>query len=1202
MGVKGLTTYLSQHNLAVVAVPIREIIAALPCRGSAHPTVIVDGPAFVAWLGETSWGFPVASDAPFPGVLGGDYSAIARAVTEFVRAFTREGVDLHFIFDGYGGTASSGNKAFTIQERFEMDLLNSVAVEDYIDGGSVKLGSPVRRTLGTYSSSAPNSSALQVRIPLATEQVVTTLISCGVRCSVSMGEADSAAAGLVANPELHVVGVLSADSDFLIYEGCRYLPLDALQLPHIGNDKLTNDTLTSVIRAALLTPRDIAAALDVPLRLLPDVAVLVGNDYSAPELAAVDAHTRLLGSLRGGGAAAVVKSVLEWLRQNVCSCDSTSAAQAAGESHCEVCQKPLSFEKVPAAAALLAESPALAASVSYSRATYSHCAASVASIVDDFASLKGASHVSGAPSDEPEDQLTAYLRGAPWSAAFYAAVRLRAMPGSALRLLEERTLTVRPTGAEAIALDVRLLTGASITRGMRAALYGWTLPRFGSDKPDVVHEMVAFGVSAAWVAVRPLRDQQLLVRPGQAANAYAGIAPDDSNDNPMYESRVPQVLAMRSALPRDERARLFAAAMTVALWGWQDTWTTRPQQSMDLAERAMKGETDASARVTDDKLIEQVTRDLSVMALHACSAGNPSPWLRVAITSDVTPVHLFKQSIVRATDDRDASRRIAAVVATAAVSHLVAVTSHVWRLHQGHEAAVHVMTPRRNLSSKRAPLTASQRCTFAPPVTAALPSLPELASLLGMLALLHAPPLHASTAACAPAASPPTLQRPRLRAVNAASWYQAIVREILALGAAAGVLTPALTFDVVPPIESDCRNHLAALVAAGLGSHAAVAIAPISPPPVPCPEPKILFGGREFHALAQSLGDMGEVPPVAALEAAGGSASSRGFTAVNYLTHNAIAILEARGALDLLEELWDAAFSPFDVEVVARGYAAIAAEAAAHLQHTTTASVAHARAVKPSPAVAMTPPQAAMVKRASSLSTQGAAAAAVLATTHSLTAPPALTQQPMAESDGHTAVLPIVAFRRDIVSAIAAHTVTIIKAETGSGKSTKTPQYIYEAGMHCAAAGVTKRRSDVRMAANTCDDEPPPDVWGDRLPNIYVTQPRRVAAVTLARRVSSEIGEADVGGLVGYRIGHDRCASQRTRITFVTTGWLLQWLVSVSNEMQASNDEDAPADGVEENLELDEVTGGDGGLGQVTHIVLDEVRNRTKASPREGSL
>ena len=61
-------------------------------------------------------------------------------------------------------------------------------------------------------------------------------------------------------------------------------------------------------------------------------------------------------------------------------------------------------------------------------------------------------------------------------------------------------------------------------------------------------------------------------------------------------------------------------------------------------------------------------------------------------------------------------------------------------------------------------------------------------------------------------------------------------------------------------------------------------------------------------------------------------------------------------------------------------------------------------------------------------------------------------------------------------------------------------------------------------------------------PLVLVTQPRRIAAISLAKRVASELGQ-EVGQDVGFKIGHESMADSRTRLLFVTSGWALQKLV-----------------------------------------------------------
>ena len=104
--------------------------------------------------------------------------------------------------------------------------------------------------------------------------------------------------------------------------------------------------------------------------------------------------------------------------------------------------------------------------------------------------------------------------------------------------------------------------------------------------------------------------------------------------------------------------------------------------------------------------------------------------------------------------------------------------------------------------------------------------------------------------------------------------------------------------------------------------------------------------------------------------------------------------------------------------------------------------------------------------------------------------------------------LPICAHRGDILAALRAHPVVVVCGDTGSGKTTQLPKMALELGL--AAKG---RR-------------------------IACTQPRRLAAVTMAERVASEL-QSPVGGLVGYQHRFARRTSPDTRIKFMTDGVLL---------------------------------------------------------------
>ncbi|CEM27081.1 unnamed protein product [Vitrella brassicaformis CCMP3155] len=112
--------------------------------------------------------------------------------------------------------------------------------------------------------------------------------------------------------------------------------------------------------------------------------------------------------------------------------------------------------------------------------------------------------------------------------------------------------------------------------------------------------------------------------------------------------------------------------------------------------------------------------------------------------------------------------------------------------------------------------------------------------------------------------------------------------------------------------------------------------------------------------------------------------------------------------------------------------------------------------------------------------------------------------------------LPIMKHRQMIVDHIEHNPVTCVQGETGCGKSTRVPQFLLQ------------HHQAMKSTSNL---------------NIMCTQPRRLACIALARRVASELGE-DLGQTVGYRISGDSMVSGRTKLTFVTTGYLLQVLVN----------------------------------------------------------
>ncbi|GIL59638.1 hypothetical protein Vafri_14371, partial [Volvox africanus] len=142
------------------------------------------------------------------------------------------------------------------------------------------------------------------------------------------------------------------------------------------------------------------------------------------------------------------------------------------------------------------------------------------------------------------------------------------------------------------------------------------------------------------------------------------------------------------------------------------------------------------------------------------------------------------------------------------------------------------------------------------------------------------------------------------------------------------------------------------------------------------------------------------------------------------------------------------------------------------------------------------------------------------------------------------AALPIAAVRGELLEALRQGDVVVVSGDTGCGKTTQVPQYLLEDAIFSGAGGRT---------------------------HVVVTQPRRIAAISVAERVAEERGEPPPGSpgpssTTGYHVRLGAAVTRHTRLTFCTTGILLRRLA------------------------------GDPSLRGVTHVVVDEVHERSLQS------
>ncbi|EED23481.1 ATP-dependent RNA helicase (Hrh1), putative [Talaromyces stipitatus ATCC 10500] len=143
--------------------------------------------------------------------------------------------------------------------------------------------------------------------------------------------------------------------------------------------------------------------------------------------------------------------------------------------------------------------------------------------------------------------------------------------------------------------------------------------------------------------------------------------------------------------------------------------------------------------------------------------------------------------------------------------------------------------------------------------------------------------------------------------------------------------------------------------------------------------------------------------------------------------------------------------------------------------------------------------------------------------------------------------LPIFQHADEIRQKLKDNNVMLLIGETGSGKSTQVPQFLVdEPWCQMKKVKITNTTDNGNFQTKSIP------VGGC----VAITQPRRVAAISLARRVAEEmgtpLGKASPASKVGYSVRFDTSVSPSTRINFLTDGMLLQemlhnpWLTKYS--------------------------------------------------------
>jgi HrpA-like RNA helicase len=1254
MGIFSLQSFLEENASSFKFTSLSRVSSLAFSNGTKSVILLVDGSSIAHMLADSA--VAPSNFAPFPKLFGGDLNDLFIKTRAIVSAFASLGVELVIVTDGPSVREDEIHKRETKISRFQQNLTNLAKIDAYCttsELGKVKRGGKTffprydteRNIISISLTSTPFidipvgseiTGALRINAPdFSYSEVFSALQSCGCTFVSVYGEADEELVRMyIKMKEKYDIdpcapfplGILSQDSDFVGFKSCHYLPISDVYIgvslfasamqkqldSAIGPIQVIKPSIASLdtdiqvsetcdIVFNVLSSSSVSSMLKIPERLMPDLAILTGNDYTLPILssnAIVQAH---YASLLFENNERNVTRVSDWLRKQLCICDKSKIDERPSidnddddddenkdNTKCTLCDKPRTVESHSRLLDLFyASSSALLTAASYTRKTYSMQTVSIKSAITSGIIPNQASTVLQKP--EPVHSLTLRLLSDDWSRSVYACHVLNLLSSSLFNALEKR-FEMSHAVTETITSDWRQPTSALLRRPFLAAKMA--LISAVSDEARVhekldngpisdvfgIQQIVPNGYLANSVCVRPrsfafFRSQVVEIekRNIQLPDRHLFDFPFNQElDIPALGGATDLLVIRLRGLQVEQRLNAFERLLDSSLYFFDEEWISEPKP-INVNELTL------TQPKENDAMIDSLTEKLSTVSFQqqslssstsTSSANSPlvlkcSPWVSLSKTSTDNftqnkpewTVYGFKGPTPSATS---------AMFATAmAVRHFIAFTSHLQRIHG-------------TSGGKELPCVS-------------MPSLPELACLVAMTCILITRIDNRLESFLNPSLLE-VVDRPRLRTCSIASWFASIVNDIESTATWLDLIKSSKSETVdkqsVDEKDKDTQSEIIGTVFSNENRHHFVQAIPIPRidyqhidtmkldsvsqivnrmntslkkeiEPFESFDGRKIYEGRLFHFLCQNLGDFGtdlgssDQYPVLQIDPTG-----RHLLSLESILHPTVKLaLERFGsdqAFKYYKDVWSFILRPFDQEKIFKGY-------------TLTTFAAKGRITTPvdigkSLAQSLFSTSATVEKTVNSVRAVASAAAQA----------------------GHTSALPITAFKKEIVWAVARHTVSIVKGDTGSGKSSQTPQYVIDQALR------TSSQASGRHYNGEWDIEIPPEIWGDSEADVYVTQPRRVAAVTLATRVADERGQKP-GDEVGYRIGHDAVAGPRTRLCFCTTGWLLQWLVHADAEGRLS---DQDSSDMNNNRFVDSIDIKPDIGGKVTHLILDEVHER----------